>query len=338
MVRTKPGLKTDRTKIHFPLDQQSTTPAVSPPPATGRMPAGVASQLRRFALAVVLLGICFAIPLCKLFRFAAASELYSYILLIPFISAYLLWLKRGNLPVTIGSSRTLAAAFILVGTTLLCAYWLWLRPGLFAATEDYLMTMTLCFLLFLYGISSLFWGVETICAAAFPLGFLILLAPIPPAGIQELDSFLQWGSAIVASGFFSLSGTSFFRDGVAFQLPDIKLAIAPECSGIHSTVVLFITALLSGYIFLRTPWKRAVLVLFIVPLGLFRNGFRVFVIGQLCIHMGPQMINSPIHRKGGPIFFVLSLIPLFLVLLVLQRSEKRSSGQISKIQDQSCAN
>lgn len=326
------------SRTPLPLEKQSNSPDMTPAPGNSSLPVNVATQLRRFALAVLFLGICFAIPLWKLFRFAAASELDSYILLIPLISAYLLWLKRRNLPVAKGSSRPLAGAFLLAGTTLLCAYWLWLRPGLLTVPEDYLMTMTLCFLLFLYGISSLFWSTGTIWAAAFPLSFLILLIPIPPAGIRELDSFLQWGSAIVASGFFSLSGTSFFRDGVAFQLPDIKLAIAPECSGIHSTVVLFITALLSGYLLLRTPWKRAVLVVFIIPLGLFRNGFRVFVIGQLCIHLGPQMINSPIHRKGGPIFFVLSLIPLFLVLLVLQRSEKRSSGQISNIQDQPCAN
>lgn len=301
-------------------------------------PVNVATQLRRFALAVTFLGICFVIPLWKLFRFAAASDLYSYILLIPFISIYLLWLKRGTLPVSTRPSRTLAVAFLLAGAVLLSSYWLWLRPGLLGVTEDYLMTMTLCFLLFFYGMSSLFWGIETLRAAAFPLGFLVLLVPIPPAGVRELDSFLQWGSAIVASGLFTLSGTSYLQDGLAFQLPDIKLAIAPECSGIHSTIVLFITALLAGYVFLRTPWKRAFLLLFVIPLGLVRNGFRVFVIGQLCLHWGPQMIDSPIHRKGGPIFFVLSLIPLFIVLVVLLRLEKRRSRRISNIQDQLCAN
>ena len=59
-----------------------------------------------------------------------------------------------------------------------------------------------------------------------------------------------------------------------------------------------------------------------IPLGLLRNGFRVFTIGELCVHIGPQMINSPIHHKGGPIFFVLSLIPLFILLIALQKSER----------------
>jgi hypothetical protein len=33
------------------------------------------------------------------------------------------------------------------------------------------------------------------------------------------------------------------------------------------------------------------------------------------------MINSDLHRHGGPIFFVLSLIPFFLLLLLLRKSE-----------------
>jgi len=63
------------------------------------------------------------------------------------------------------------------------------------------------------------------------------------------------------------------------------------------------------------------LVAVVIPLGILRNGFRIFVIGALCVHFGPQMINSPIHRRGGPLFFALSLIPLFLLLWWLRRGD-----------------
>jgi exosortase C (VPDSG-CTERM-specific) len=249
---------------------------------------------------------------------------------------YLLWLKRASLPLSAPPARMLGIAFLVAGGAILAAYRLWLRHEMLSVNDDYLMVMTICFLLFLYGICSLFFGLEFLRVAMFPLGFLILLAPVPPLIIRETDSFLQSGSALAASGLFFLSGTPFLQDGLTFQLPDIKLEIAPECSGIRSTMVLLITALLCGYIFLRTPWKRAALVLFVVPLGLLRNGFRVFVIGQLCVHWGPQMINSSVHRKGGPIFFVLSLIPLFFTLFLFLKSEKRP-GQITNMQSQPCA-
>ena len=101
--------------------------------------------------------------------------------------------------------------------------------------------------------------------------------------------------------------------------------MAPECSGIHSSLVLFITSLLAGYLLLNSPWKRAVLVLAVVPLALLRNGLRIVTIGQLCVHVSPDMINSYIHRKGGPIFFALSLIPFFLLLLFLRRLGSRTN-------------
>jgi hypothetical protein len=56
---------------------------------------------------------------------------------------------------------------------------------------------------------------------------------------------------------------------------------------------------------------------------------RIFIIGQLCVRVSPDMINSYIHRHGGPIFFAVSLIPFFLLLAILRKSEskKRTSKQ-----------
>jgi exosortase/archaeosortase family protein len=87
-------------------------------------------------------------------------------------------------------------------------------------------------------------------------------------------------------------------------------------------LILLITALLGSYLFLRGFWRRFVLVAAVLPLALLRNGFRIFTVGQLCVHIGPQMIDSYIHRKGGPIFFALSLIPFYFLLKYLHRSER----------------
>jgi exosortase C (VPDSG-CTERM-specific) len=136
-----------------------------------------------------------------------------------------------------------------------------------------------------------------------------------------IEAGLQHGSAAVADWLFVISGTPVLRDDMVFHLPGISLKVAAECSGIHSTWILFITSLLAGQMLLRRPWKRAVLCLAVIPLALLRNGFRVFVIGELCVHAGPRMIDSPVHHHGGPLFFVLSLAPFFLLLYFLKRTE-----------------
>ncbi|HTX22404.1 MAG TPA: archaeosortase/exosortase family protein [Candidatus Aquilonibacter sp.] len=279
-------------------------------------------RLRRFALAAGILALCFAIPLWNLIGFAATSEFHSYILLIPFISAYLVWTKWRTLPLDFWPARLIGGILLATGMMVILAYWLLLRSHGNLVEDDYLALMMIAFLLCFLGVCCLFWGKDTLYATAFPLGLLIFMVPIPTFVMPLIDSFLQNGSAVAAQGFFSLSRTPFLRSGLVFQLPDISIQVAPECSGIQSSLVLLITGLMASYLFLRTPWKRALLILFMIPLGLLRNGFRVFTIGELCVHIGPQMINSYIHRKGGPIFFVLSLIPLIILLIVLQRSEK----------------
>jgi Flp pilus assembly protein TadB len=61
-------------------------------------PEGRSSRLKRFALATIVLVLCFAVPLYDLIWFSATSEFHSYILLIPFISCYLVWLKKESIP------------------------------------------------------------------------------------------------------------------------------------------------------------------------------------------------------------------------------------------------
>ena len=162
---------------------------------------------------------------------------------------------------------------------------------------------------------------------AFPFALLLFLAPFPQALHDRIESFLQHGSAEVADWLFQISGLSYYRAGLFFKLPGLTLQVAPECSGIHSTVVLFITSLVAGRMLLRRPWNRAVLTLFVLPLALVRNAFRIFVIGELCVHVGPHMIHSPIHHRGGPLFFALSLVPFFALLYFLKKSElKKKPG------------
>jgi exosortase C (VPDSG-CTERM-specific) len=199
-----------------------------------------------------------------------------------------------------------------------------LQSGRLAGSEDTLALTTLSFLCCCAGACFLFLGRNIVCSLAFPLVFLLFLVPLPVALREAVETFLQHTSAVAAGFLFRVYRTPVLQDGLQFQLPNVTIEIAPECSGIHSSLVLFITSLLAAQLLLRSPWKRALLVLFVIPLAIIRNGFRVFVIGELCVHVGPEMIDSPIHRRGGPIFFLLSLIPFFLLLLFLMKLERKS--------------
>ena len=99
-----------------------------------------------------------------------------------------------------------------------------------------------------------------------------------------LETASVLASADVAA-FLSDYRHSVVRDGTVFALPGIVIQVAQECSGIHSSWVLFITSVLASHLFLRTRWRRFVLVAFAIPLAVLRNGFRILVIGLLCVHV-----------------------------------------------------
>jgi exosortase C (VPDSG-CTERM-specific) len=281
-------------------------------------------HLRYFGIAVLGLIIAFILPLYRLAVFSVGSELYSHILLIPVVSVYLAWQYRNNLPAPAAPDRLLAAIAALAGLLGLAAMW---SPGASwsgGPPEDSLALTTATFLAFVFGSAAWFLGRPMVRALVFPLAFLLFMIPLPVPVVNEVEFFLQHGSAAAARLMFSAIGSTYFYYDLHFQLPGINLLVAPECSGIHSSLALLIVSLVAGRFFLKSSGARAVLALAVIPLGLLRNGVRIVTIGELCVRIGPHMIDSYIHHHGGPIFFALSLIPFSLIMYLVVRWDRRS--------------
>ncbi len=273
----------------------------------------------------VLLTAVFIKPLFSLTAGAIHSQLDSYIVLVPFVSAYLIYDRRKRLPKEYGFSSW-AMIPLLAGIIALTTALKLHRPGSSLSDHDYLALMALSFVCLLAAGGFLFLGRKWMTAAAFPFAFLIFIVPMPDAMADTLETASQLASTEAASLFFDITGTPVLREGTIFQLPNIVIQVGQECSGIRSSWVLVLTSLLAANLFLKSTWRRAILVCFVIPLAIVRNGFRVFVIGMLCVQIGPAMIHSVIHRRGGPLFFALSLIPLFLLLWWLHRGEGPRKG------------
>jgi exosortase C (VPDSG-CTERM-specific) len=282
------------------------------------------------AASVFLLLILFRTDLHSLWTSTQGSDLNSYIVLVPFIVGYLLYTQGPELSRRYGSSVSGAAAPFLVGSIILSLLWTRAIDPRHLSENDYLSLVTLAFVCFLWTAGFLFLGARWMLSAAFPVIFLVFLIPLPDAIVEGLEKSLQLASAQAAGAFFALSGTPALRSGTLFELPGISLHVAKECSGIRSSWVLFITSLIAAFLLLRRPWSRILLVAAVIPLGILRNGFRILVIGLLCVNVDPHMIDSPLHRRGGPIFFVASLIPLGLILWILRRRES-AANQASKL-------
>jgi exosortase C (VPDSG-CTERM-specific) len=250
---------------------------------------------------------------------AAQTELHSYIPLVPLVSGYLLFIRRRSLETTYRTSIGGAVILGAVGVAALATRIAW-RMNL--SVNDELSLMALAYVGVVAAGGFLFFGSKWMASAGFPVAFLLFIVPLPDGVVTLLENASVQGSADVSALFFRIAGTPLVRDDTLFMLPGIVLRVAQECSGIRSSWVLFITSLIASQLFLQSPWRRILLVAFVIPLAIVRNAFRILVIGLLCVHIGPHMIDSIIHRRGGPLFFVLSLGPLFLLLTWLRRQER----------------
>lgn len=273
---------------------------------------------------IIGLLICFAVPLTHLWTLAMNSDLYSHTILIPVVCIYLAW-ENGKRIETSSPNRLLALIPAAIGLISLYAFYtVDANPTNPDQVENYLGYSIFALVMFAVAANFFFLGRHAARINLFPILFLVWMTPFTVPIREGLQIFFQYASAENAYWFIKLSGVPIFRNGaLIFEMPTIVMEVAPECSGIRSSLVLFITSLVASYLFLKTPWKRSALVFLVIPLGILRNGIRILVLALQCFHIHPDMINGWFHKHGGQPLFAVTLIPLFAVLYFFWKSENK---------------
>ena len=130
----------------------------------------------------------------------------------------------------------------------------------------------------------------------------------------------------MASHLFGLAGVPVYAEGLALRLPWVTLDVAPECSGLRSSLALLIATLVAGQIFLARPYHAVLLAAAIGPISLLRNGLRIFALGTLSGRWGNWVLTSPLHQHAGPVLFAASLLPVGLLLVWFRRRERHAAS------------
>lgn len=262
-------------------------------------------------------------PLGTLVGFSFQYEHYSHIILIPPVSACLIYWERRKIFSTVHYSAEGGAVLLLVSAVM---YGLAEIQSPSLSQNDYLsLTMVSLVILWLGGFV-LCYGSRASRAAAFPLLFLFLMVPIPGFLLERTILFLQTGSAEAAYGLFKLAGVPVFRDGFTFSLPGLNIEVARECSGIRSSLALLITSLLAGHLVLRSGWKKVFLSLSVFPILIVKNGLRIITLSLLAVYVDPSFLTGSLHQYGGIPFFLLALVLLAPVLGLLRESETEAQA------------
>ena len=263
--------------------------------------------------------IIFYSAISRLIILSFNNELYSHMVLIPLISGYFVYSKRKT--IFVNKKYSFAAGTILTIAGIIF-YLFGINQQMKLNQNDYLFIAVSSALISWTGGLIFFYGIQAFRNALFPLLFLAFMIPIPTYIVDKIVFFLQVGTAEAASIFFKLIGITIFREGLIFQLSNVSVEVAKECSGIRSSMATVIIGILLEQIFLRSWWRKAVLILSIIPLIIIKNGIRVTVLTLLGNYVDSKFLtNSVLHKSGGIVFFMPIVIILIVILWLLKRSE-----------------
>lgn len=296
------------------------------------MPASTRTNLTLLIVATAALSFLFRDPLQHLWSLARSSDLYSHVILIPFVSIYLAWDTNRLKDIQASApNRTLAILPLAIGTASLFAFYRsTANPLEPAGIENYLSYSIFSYFCFILTAIFLLFGRKTVRTQIFAILFLALIVPFPSDLRQGIEMFFQKTSAEASYWLIKLADIPIRKEGLIFIMPTIKMEVAPECSGIRSSYVLFITSLVAAYLFLRSPWKRAIFVSLFIPVGILRNAIRISVLAWQCFYIDPSLINGWFHKQGGQPLFAVTLIPVFVVLWLFRRSEMKETTDQDK--------
>jgi len=277
-----------------------------------------------FLAFVAVAGVMFYGPFRDLMKAALRSDYYSHIVLIPLVSAYLLFIRRKEIFADIEYAFVPGAAVAGVGVLL---YGLARMVPLGLDKNDFSALVTLAALFFVVGAFILLFGLSAFRSARFALLFLLFMVPVPTALMDGIVRILQLGSTEFVALLFSITPVPVLREGIVFHLPNISISVAPQCSGIRSSLALVITSVLAGHMFLKRGWSKALLILAVIPITMLKNGIRIVTLSLLAVYVDTRILtNSALHTDGGILFFILALCLMAPILFVLRKGERTKEG------------
>lgn len=283
-------------------------------------------SFRAVAFSALFLGFTVVVwhPLISTLKLAAGKDEYTHILLILPISLAFICAEWNSVRLfeetRIGYGLVvLCVAGLLAGLSRFHNTWitadLRLSIEMLALVTGWIGSFVLCF------------GTRICRALLFPFCFLFCMVPLPPFALEGVVKYLQQGSALAARSLFAVAGIPVAQDGLMLTIPGLTLEIAKECSSIRSSLILLITTMVLAQLLLRSPLRKVFVVAIAVPLSVAKNGLRIFTIALLGTRVDPGFLIGKLHRQGGIVFFVASLLAIFFVLRVLELGEKRATAK-----------
>jgi exosortase D (VPLPA-CTERM-specific) len=241
----------------------------------------------------------------------ANSDDYSYGLLLPCVSAYIVYLKLPDIRKSLWQPSILGLFFIVIG-------FVFYIIGELAAD---LYIPRISFVVVNTGLLFLMGGWTLVRLLLFPLFLLFLMIPLPGLVTKQLTLPLQLISSRLATALLQLVGIPAFCQGNIIDLGVREIQVVEACSGLRYILALFAMGVIFCYFFQRRPWKIIILLSVLIPSAIVANAFRVMGMGIF-----PALLEEGFwHFISGWLIFIFCLGILGLINWVLKKIQVEPS-------------
>jgi exosortase/archaeosortase family protein len=259
----------------------------------------------------------------------SSANITNYILIIPFLIAYIIYRKRRILIAVAleGSNGNIRGRGVggkrlrfddIIGLTLISiAVILYIYGSLtLYALEFHIYSIPL----FVAGLTAFLFNIKVLRHAIFAIVILAYLQPPPAELLSTIAGDLSWLSATLAESMLKAYGlsvtleASYGAPALVVSKDNIQMPffVGEPSSGLFSTIGLSLFALIAAYIARGAVWKRSIMFIIGFPLFFFLNALRIAIILILWYHYGEQ-VSEAFHAVSGSIM----AIPGTLIVLLI---------------------
>jgi exosortase len=256
---------------------------------------------------------CFYPVVARLVDAWTTDENMSHGIFVPFAAGYIAWLQREELARIPRKPMLAALVLLLFGGLLLCVG----GPRL----TTYVSVTRLGFLMVLLGSLLLLEGWRRVVALVYPLALVLFMIPPPEYVLGKITLPLQFIASWMSEQVLSGLGYAVLREGNVIQMSQHNMAVAEACSGLRSLFSLTFLTMVYAWLFEQTLWRRALLIIGIVPIAIAANCFRIVITGMLG-QIDEKYVHGTYHDMAGYSIFLVA----FGLLWVLHKVILRLSG------------
>ena len=272
------------------------------PAAAGPARAGVdwPALLPAAGAALLLLALAWPVLRWWYWEWTKPESYYAHAPIIPVLVGVMLWHRREALR-RIGLRPCPAAlALVVPALTLL----------VLSTKLEMEAVESASFLLAITGGVWLVCGTAFVRAAAFPLLFLWLMAPLPGPVLNDATLHIQMLSTVLANKILHLMTFGTTLDGNIIHMENFTLFVDVPCSGFKLLLSFFTFSAAFAYLVDGAPGRRLALFLLSLPLSVLVNGVRIALIGVVGECVGTDAAHV-FHDWSGLITLVLGFTALF---------------------------